>query len=390
MKTFLKSLVLILILIQGCKNHNKEINQFLYSDDTLVIKAEKQKGDGLFTLGVSPIAFKDTSEAFNYTIIYPQHVTNLERAQMTTDSWADELRYIDIVKGKIADKEVFIVDENNNKNLADDSIRIYQPVKWHTTNNLIMCKFPKSNGKEVIEDSSWIRIGVLRDWLWCGKSEHLIANFSIGKDDYEVGIIDPGTHSFIYKILPEIALLSNNAETKDTLVDKDIFKIGEFLNLNGAHYRFASISTNGEYVTLIKERNFNKMVGTQVGMLAPKFTCMTVSGDTIKSTDLNDRIMIITNSCGCGGDKESTNAYYDMRNKYPNEIHILRLDSKIEKIADGLQVDVDEKFNKDIYDKYRSAYCSRICYVIDKSNRIIDKFPSYAWESNLPQDIKNQ
>ena len=123
-------------------------------------------------------------------------------------------------------------------------------------------------------------------------------------------------------------------------------------------------------------------------MIAPEFICKTVAGDTVSSSALHDRIMVIANSCECGGDRLSTEAYYDMRKEYTNNIHILRLDSKIDKGSEGLQIDMDEEFNRDIYNKYRNAYCSRMCYVIDKNNRIIDKFPVSKWISDLPKHIK--
>jgi hypothetical protein len=121
---------------------------------------------------------------------------------------------------------------------------------------------------------------------------------------------------------------------------------------------------------------------------APEFICKTVAGDTVRSSTLHDRIMVIANSCGCGGIILSTEAYYDMKREYANSIHILRLDSKIEKGVEGLQIDMEEKFNSGIYDKYRRSYCSRTCYVIDKNNRIIDRFPSSDWKLNLPKHIK--
>jgi len=79
-----------------------------------------------------------------------------------------------------------------------------------------------------------------------------------------------------------------------------------------------------------------------------------------------------------------------MRKAYDKNIHILRLDSKIENGSDGLQIDMEEKFNEEIYNKYRNEYCSRMCYVIGKNNRIIDKFPTKDWRSNLPKHINSE
>ena len=388
MKILLKVLLPIVVLTIGCSINKETPNQFSSSDDTLIIRTEKQKGDGLFSLGVMPLDFKDTIEKFSHRVIYPKNVSSIKLIEMLADFRATDSYYVEIMTGRINDKEVIIVDENNNKDFTDDSIRNINPIKWRTDDGLIKCKFLISNGNEIVMDSSWLRIGTWHDDLWGGRSEHLIADFILNKENYKVGIIDARLLGFFYGIYPEAAILSHNSEKKDTLVQKDILQIGEFLNLDGNYYRFAHVTNNGEFITLIKEVNFNKKIGTQVGLIAPEFICNNVSGDTIVSSNLHDRIMIIANSCGCGGDSLSTQAYYEMRKEYGNNICILRLDSKIDKGLDGLQIDIAEKFNNDIYKKYRNEYCSRICYVIDKNDRIIDKFPVNNWRSNLPGLIK--
>jgi hypothetical protein len=388
MKILFKILILTAILDQGCVNDKQVPNQFLSFSDTLIIRTEKQKGDGLFSLGVTTSDFKDTIEEFSHSVIYPKQISNIKRMEMSTDFRAEKAHYVDIMIGIIGEKEVFIVDENNNKDFTDDSVRIYKPIKWRSKNDLIKCKYLISNGLKIVEDSSWLRIGILNNDLWYGRSEHLIANFTINKEEFKVGIIDVRSGCFTYGEFPEIALLSQNSKTKDTLFQKDILKLGEFLDFKGNYYRFENISNNGEYITLTKEKDFDKEIGTQVGMIAPEFTCKTVAGDTVSSSALHDRILVIANSCGCGGDQLSTKAYYDIRQLYANNIHVLRLDSKIDKGLEGLQIDTEQEFNRDIYNKYRNAYCSRMCYVIDKNNRIIDKFPVSSWKSDLPKHIK--
>ena len=384
MKILKKVLLAIVVLTISCSINKETPNQFSSIDDTLIIRTEKQKGAGLFSLGVMPLEFKDTIEEFTCRVVYPKHITNIKRLEMPADFRANDVNYVEIMTGRINDKEVIIVDENNNKDFTDDSIRNINPVTWRTDDDLIKCKFLLSNGNEIVIDSSWLRIGTLHDDLWGGRSEHLIADFTLNKENYKVGIIDSRLFGFFYGIYPEAAILSHNSETKDTLIQEDILQIDEFLNLGGNYYRFAHVTNNGEFITLIKESNFNRIIGTQVGMNAPEFTCYTVSGDTIVSSILHDRILIIANTCGCGGDSLSTQAYYDMRKEYENNIYLLRLDSKIDKGSDGLQIDIEEEFNVDIYKKFRNEYCSRMCFVIDKNGRIIDKFPVNNWRSNLP------
>ena len=382
-------LVIILIINPGCGIRKNDINQFSSSIDTLVIRTQKQKGGGLFTLGAFSPNFKDSTEEFTYSVKYPNKIIDIKRVQMSTDFKAVEAHYVDIMNGKRGKEKIFVVDENNNKDFTDDSVRIYQGIKWRSSVHLIKCKYLISNGQEIVEDSSWIKMGTYNNNLLYGRSEHLTANFRIDKEIYKVGIIDARTGDFIYGVYPEIALLSHNTIAKDTLLERDILKQGELLNLSGNYYRFEYISNNGEYITLIKEKDFNKETGTQVGMIAPDFECLSVAGDTVRSSTLNDRIMVIANSCGCGGDQYSTEACYDILKEFGDKIHILHLDSKIDKGLEGFHIDMEEKFNSDIYYKYRNTYCSRICYVIDKNNRIIDRFPVSDWKSYLPKHIKS-
>lgn len=380
-------IILLALANQQCGNKNI-LNQFSASDDTLLIRTEKRKGNGLFSLGVMPVNFEDSVEKTMNPAVFPKEVTGIKRLQILTDLKSKEPHYVDIMRGMMNGNDIFIVDEDNNKDFSNDSIRVFKAINWESINDLIKCKFLISNGHEIIEDSSWIRIGILQNDIWCGRSEHLIADFTINKEKYSVGIIDSRLFGFFYGIYPEAALISNNSVTKDTLLQKDIVKIGEYLNFNGIYYRFENVSNNGEFITLIKEKSFIKKIGTQVGMIAPDFICKTVSGDTIESSALHDRLIIITNSCGCGGDSQSTKAYYDIRKEYETNVHVFRLDSNIEKGSDGLQIDISEKFNEDFYKNFRNEYCSRTCYVIDANNRIIDKFSISNWRSNMPRHIK--
>jgi hypothetical protein len=373
----------IVLVTHGCRFDKNKPNHFSSSDDTLTIRTEKRKGDGLFSLGATLISLSDTTERFEHSVIYPKQLTNIKRMEMPVDFKAKPIYYVDFITGMINNEEILVVDENNNKDFSDDSIRTLKQLKWRSLEDLIKCKYSMSNGHEIVIDSSWLRIGKWRDDLWGGRSEHLIADFTLDKENYKVGVIDTRLFGFFYGIYPEAAILSHNTEIKDTIYQKDILQIGEFLNLDGFYYRFEKVNNNGEFITLIKEPNFDKIIGTQVGMIAPDFTCKTVSGDTIFSSILHDRIMIIANSCGCGGDSISTQAYYDMKKEFGNDIYIFRLDSKIDSRLDGLQIDVNEKINSDIYKKYRNEYCSRLCYVIGKNNRILDKFPVDKWKSNI-------
>ena len=387
-KVKLRTLAIILVISQGCVNVKTDLYQYSSSNDTLKIETYKQKGSGPFSISVSPCYFADTFEEFSYSIVLPEKIRDVRRMQWMTDYRAEAKHYIDIVNGRVGGQQIFIVDQNNNKDLTDDSIRVYSPIDWDSEENLIECRYSISRQGVIVEDTSWLRLGLYYDELWCGKSEHLIAEFSIDEENFRVGIAAPRIGDFTYSYSPEVAVISHNSYMLDTLNERDILKKGEILILKDNYYRFDNISYYGDLLTLVKENDFDKLVGIQVGMIAPEFTCLSVAGDTIHSTSLHDKILIIANSCGCGGDKHSTEAYYEILDEFGEKIHIVRLDSKIDKSLEGNHVDMENDFNKDIYNKYRDAYCSRICYVVDKNNRLIDKFPISEWEQFLPRLVK--
>jgi tetrahydromethanopterin S-methyltransferase subunit G len=380
------SIVIFLALLNHQCGDKMNLNHFSSSNDTLVIRTEKHKGNGLFTLGVLQLNFEDTAKGFVYSVTFPRHVTNIKRVQILTDIFSKEDNYVDIMSGEMNGQDVYVVDEKNNKDFSDDSIRILRPITWGINDDQVKCKFLISNGQKIVRDSSWMRIGILYGDIWGGRSEHLVADFTIDKENFKIGVVDRRVTGFSYNMGSEAALISHNEQTKDTLSLKDIIKTGEYLDLNGVYYRFENITNNGDHITLIREQDIGSKIGTQVGMMAPDFICTTVDSQTVKSSSLHDGLIIIANTCGCGGDKGSTNAYFEIRD-YNKDLHVLRLDSKIERGSDGFQIDISEDSNKDIYTKFRGEYCSRTCYAIDKNNRIIDKFPIDKWESNLPKLI---
>lgn len=379
--------IFLLVFIIGCQNKIDSVNTFSIYYDTLIITTEKQKGNGLFLPGAGDLQFRDTNEMFPYPIVLPNGLADIKRAQINTDFKANDSKYVDIIIGvRNNNEKVFIVDQNNNKDLSDDSIRVWKEIEWYSDQDLISVMYQISNGRNMINDSSWIRMGTSNGSLMYGRSEHLIAKFVINSKSYKVGIIDQvATMTFTYGFDPEIALISSNSTEKDTLSARDLIRSGEFLSLDGIYYRFDSITNDGGKIVLIKEEKFENQVGTQVGMIAPEFECVSTEGDTINSAKLINKMIIIANSCGCGGDRKSTDAYYKITEKYIEEAHVLHLDSNIKKESSGLHIDMENKYNKAIYNQYRGAYCSRMCYVISKNNRIIDKFEITDWESALPK-----
>lgn len=388
MKLLLKT-VLIIFTLQSCNTDKPGANEFTAANDTLVIKAERQKGTPMFPLGMGPLLFDH--DTFPYPVTFPNGLTDIKRTQLKTDLHSKNPYYIDIITGLKGKENVFVLDENNNHDFRDDSIRPPGEINWKSAKDAIKFEYKISNGKQTVKESSWVRIGTMDDSsLWFGRFEYAGGEFSIDNTPYKIAATDR-RNAFAFNFSQEsmIALIKDGTTTKDTLFEKDYIKLGESLKLNGTYYRFESIANNGETITLVKDKSFNNQTGTQVGMLAPAFKGTTTTGKTISSTGLHDKPLVIVNSCGCGGDKISTQAFYDIKNKYGGKINVVRIDSKIKDGNEGIQFDTENKLNEDIFNKYRGEYCSRVTYVIGKDNRIITKFDASQWESFLPKILDN-
>lgn len=279
MKYLLIALVLICML-SGCSSVTKKMNGFSATNDTLVIRTQKQKGQGLFMIGAVNPEFKDLADkSFTYAVTVSTQIENITRLQLLTEFVRENKNYIDILKGTKDNEEVFIVDENNNHDFTDDAIHPIKELIWDRSDHLAKTTFLISNGKKIVRDSAWVELGVYDNTLFFRKNMHLTADITLEKKQYKIGITDPRSPAvFSYSNTTEIALLNDNGKLKDKVVLKDNLKMGEYIPLNGTFYRFENISNNGEYITLIKDKNFDKKIGLQIGMNAPGFKGVTIAG----------------------------------------------------------------------------------------------------------------
>lgn len=366
-------------------------NQFSSSADTLLIRTSRVKGKGIFDFSGGSIEFTDTANLFDYPIDYPDSLTKILGIRCPVD-FKYELDYVDMISGQLPSKDfVVIVDQNNNHSFRDDTIFSLRPIDWYSSRNSIPVTFLVSDGTDTIQSHSWIRIGYWDGDIIYGRDEYLSASISIDDKHFNVGIIDePLSGSFTYGLEPQIALLSTGLSKKDSIEVGDLIGMGEYLKLNEAYYKFGSISNNGNHLILIKEKNFKNKIGTQIGMLTPEFTFKSTSGGTVNTSLLHDKPLIIANSCGCGGDTKSSQAYFEMRETYKEDAYVLRLDSDFpENPSDAWMINIGDEDNKDCYYKFRQVYCSRICYVVGQNRRILDKFQITDWKKNLSKLLKN-
>jgi len=414
MKSIYLTLIITTLLASGC-TQKEEVNHFSSDQDTLLITTDKQMGNGLFSAGASSLYFTDTTERYFYPIVFPDDINEIKLALRFIDlkAWqfnrykkgeskleyllddiakgnldtmncpTPEQNYLNIMTGYKDSVRVFIVDENNNKDFTDDSIRTYQKLKWYSSENLIKFTYEIYDGQAIVKDSSWFNIGTTGGSdLWSYVSQHLTADIYIDNQAYQIGISDEQS-GFTYDLAPRIALLSENGISKDTLIKSEVLYLDEYVKIGQSYYRFDRITNSGKYVTLIKENDFESLFGTQVGMLAPEFSFKSYVGDTIRSTDLHAKPLLIANISGCTS--RSFSVYTEMSAKYADQLFVLGLTPHIAKDYGGTLADTEDPFNKEIYDIYRHAYSSYTCYLIGTNNRIIDKFSVFNWESHLPE-----
>jgi peroxiredoxin len=402
-------------------------NHFTSYTDTLIVNTEKFKGYGIFQdEGAGAIEFNDTTKRYDYPVVFPKGITDIKLAWQPIDwkplgfnnlkkSKSDYLstflknnfphkidtinipsikdNSICIMAGKKGNERVFVVDENNNKNFQDDSIRLSHKMDWKTTSKLINCKYNIYNGKAMVEDSSWVNIGLgQQDDLLFFVSHHLESTFSIRNQTYTIGVIE-GNSGFCFD-KPILALIAQNGIKRDTLKESELLKKGEYLKLKDTYYQFDHVSNDGKHITLIKENDFKSKIGTQKGMLAPNFNCKAMDGDSIRFKDYEGKLLLIVNVSACWSPESSYKCYKELSEAYGKNIEILCIDrspvflnNSIKELKlTGKFIDANE--NKMI-EAYRPEFCSRTCFLINPVGRIVDKFEIFDWKSKMEQLFRN-
>lgn len=260
---------------------------------------------------------------------------------------------------------------------------------WHTTSDLIKCKYNIFDGDKMSVDSTWINIGTLpyrNNDLFLYVSHHLVSTFSIDDQKFQIGVHD-GQNKFCFQH-PLVAIISENGLRKDSLPKTDLLKEGEYLKLGDRYYRFEDVSNGGKFITLIKEDDVSNKTGTQVGFKALDFKCVSMTGDSIELRDFNNEYLLITNVTSCYSKPSSYIHYKDLTDEYKDRIDFLCLDkspiilnNNIKGLnLNGIFINVNE--NKEL-EKYRLDFCSRTCFLINPEGQIIDKFEIRDWKNAL-------
>jgi peroxiredoxin len=424
MKTILYVTITSLLIILGCNRNPGMVNHFSSSGDTIILKAEKVKGLGFLPGSAGPITFKDTSEYYLFPVKIPGDISNIKLAwcyidfkplffedykkgefdtvrliTYITEKKIDTLiipskkdNFLSILSGQKGNNKLYIVDENNNKDLRDDSIRLYQSMDWRSSNKLICCKYRIFNGEEMVEDSSWVNIGTIGDnELWFFVSHHLESTFSIDNHSFQIEVGDEQSN-FCFDD-PVMALRSQNGLIKDTLLTDELIKKGEYIKIKNKYYCFYDISNNGRFITLIKENNFKSKIGTQVGMIAPDFNCHSMDDEIISLSDYKGKYLLLINVSSCWSPVSSYECYKDLTETYKGKIEFLGIDNSPSILLNNIEnLNLTGKFvisdlNKMIQKYYRPVFCSRTCFLINPKGRLINKFEIFDWGKSLSESF---
>lgn len=407
-------LTIVLLLTMGCqeKTNNRQI--FSSQADTLFLHTTKMKGDSLFDVGAGFASFRDTNdwkglEGFDYypdyPIVFPDSVKDIELEFIIL--MFDTLKYFDpatkqifhqknysmadrqilMIKGLKNDKEILIVDQNNNKNFKDDTVRTFQEWNWKSDKDLIPIQYNVDFGNKKIQETGWYKIGLLRGSLLNSTSQFLLSQFSIDNEQFVIGVADGNGYSFDF-LRPMMYPFMENGISRDTLIMGDVLNLKEYVKLGNNYYQFAHLYNGSGTIVLVKESNFNSLVGTQIGMIAPSPDFITTNGKQYNIKDFSDKPLLIANISGCS--PRSYDQYKKLIEKYSDRIDIIGVEYDNKENIGGLLVDISDSINDNFYKTYRNAYSSYDCYLINKEKRIIDKFYVSNWEKTISKHFKDK
>jgi peroxiredoxin len=421
--------IVIIFVITSCNNLKTNDNKFSSSDKIIKLETIKHKGCGLFVpsagflhfqeppknylglefklpnnidsikiattiLDIKPVIYRNfknggDTASFNYS------VTKFSIDTASIPKQEIKQNYLSIIRGFINDSTIIIVDQNNNRDFTDDTIRAIKPMQWKSEKSLIGFNYQIFNGSKVVPAFSWVNIGESKgnSGLVSFVSQYVSSTFSIDDNSYTLAVSDGQWNCSFDEIT--IALVEENGIKKDSLITPDYLKRGEYLKLGSQYYRFENISNDGSRITLIKEDNFESKIGTQIGMIAPDFTTKSITGNVISSKDFKGQYLLLSNLTGCWSKISSYQHYKDMTEYLNGKLNFVGIDNSTESLLTNIknlnlpgQFTFAEQNKGNIQKFYRPDFSSRTCFLINPTGRIIDKFEISDWKSALSKHFK--
>ena len=414
-------LILTVLVFAACDTQETPTNTFSSESDTLYLQSKKIKGHDLM-LGIPlPFELGDSSDIDSNKI--PPQITNAKLAIAIIDFkpvWYNNLKRdnhnyletflsdyypskidtthipsksensIQVIYGEKDGESIFILDENNNRDFRDDSIRALLTQKFDKAANPIKLNYKLYNGKRLAEDSGWISIGKDEsNRLAYMVTHHIEARFFIDNQPFEIEVINNLPYLRFSFESPHLAITSENNKKKDSIKVSEKLNFDDYLKLGNHYYQFTDISNNGSMITLTKENDVSNKISNQVGFIAPDFEAVSTMGDSLKLADFKEKKLLLVNVSACWSDPMSYDVYKELSEAYENKLDILVidespviLDTNIDKL-DLCGTFIISTENKILKDNYRQDYCSRTCFLIDENGRVLDTFEIFDWKKNL-------
>jgi hypothetical protein len=310
------------------------------------------------------------------------------------DPHSPEENSVCFLKGIMGKDSIFIIDQNNNKDFRDDPVRRIDNFEINSKDKLIKCHYTIYNGKEYVQNSSWIAFGKWRyPGLFYSANQHYTSTFKLGKSKYEIEMcIDDGRFWFTD---PKVALVGVKGSKSDTVLQGEILSLGEYLKVREGIYKIADLTHDGRFLTLVREDHYQDIAGTQIGSIAPVFKCHTTDGDSISSQDYKGSPVLLINISACYSVPGSLEVYRDLADKYGSKLDMVVIDRAggyLKQIENwnlpGKLVNADTPENSQFAKDYRPDYCSRTCFLIGADGRVVDKFEIFDWEKTLSKHFQ--
>ncbi len=425
----LKLPFILLVVLIGLGTNSIKATPLILELDTLFLKPEKHKGYGLFEIGHWSPRLQEVSDNDGLLKVIPSSISNPKLAQdfidmkifayenikknnpeyldtfinenyperIDTANIPSELdNSLQFIVGMKGMDRIYIIDENNNKDFRDDSIRMLNKMNFYApTPEPVKCHYRIYNGKEMVNDSSWILIELDKsNKIKISVAHHLKSTFTLNNQEYEIQIVNWIPYVRFCFDSPIISITSQNGVKKDSLLKSEIFEIGEYLKFGDSYYKFENITNDGSIITLIKEEVVSDKIGTQVGFIAPDFDCVTTEGDSISLTDYKNEPLLLVNVTACWSPIMSYEYFKELSEEYKSKVDIIAIDES----PGILDVNIKDfglsgRFviaskHRAVKNNYREDFCSRTCFLISPHGYIIDKFPISDWKIALEKHFK--
>lgn len=427
-KKFTLSLNLLLITI-GLGINSMNAIPISFINDTLILETEKHIGYGLLGGSYSNLNIQEIADTNEILSFIPHGIINPKYGETSIDykqNWYKRLKkknheylsiflkdhypekidtanllletnnYVKVLVGTKNNIQVYIVDENNNNDFRDDSIRSLRKEKTETSElDPVKIQFQIYDGKEIVKDSSWVYIRLVRDnEVYLSVAHHLKSTFIVDDNEYEIQCVNGPPYLRFCFDSPNISVTAQNGVKKDSILLSETFEIGEYLKFGEYYYKFENVTNNGSKITLVKEKDVSGIIGNQVGFIAPNFKSVTVEGDSISLEDYKGEHFLIVNITACWSQPMSYEHYKELSEKYNTKVAIVAIDESLGALQANIeQLELNGKFlisknNPSLKQTYREDVCSRVCYLISPNGKLIDKFEISDWKKTLTKHFE--